>query len=34
MYDHEREDGQDFVVDLRLHLALRAAAASDDVADT
>jgi len=34
VYDHEREDGQDFIVDLRLHLSLRAAAASDDVADT
>jgi len=34
VYDRERENGQDFVVDLRLHLALRAAAASDDVADT
>ena len=34
VYAHEREDGQDFVVDLRLHLSLRAAAASDDVADT
>lgn len=34
VYAHEREDGQDFVVDLRLHLSLRAAAASDDVGDT
>ena len=34
VYEHERENGQDFVVDLRLHLPLRAAAASDDVADT
>ncbi|GAA4481107.1 dihydroneopterin aldolase [Microbacterium panaciterrae] len=34
VYAHERENGQDFVVDLRLHLSLRAAAASDDVADT
>ncbi|MBS1699018.1 MAG: dihydroneopterin aldolase [Actinobacteria bacterium] len=34
VYDHERADGQPFVVDLRLHLPLRAAAASDDVADT
>lgn len=34
VYDHEREDGQEFTVDLRLHLALAPAAASDDVADT
>ena len=34
VYDHERADGQPFLVDLRLHLSLRAAAASDDVADT
>ena len=31
---HERRDGQDFVVDVVLHLDLRAAAVSDDVADT
>jgi dihydroneopterin aldolase len=30
----ERRDGQDFVVDVALSLDLRAAAASDDVADT
>jgi 7,8-dihydroneopterin aldolase/epimerase/oxygenase len=30
----EREQGQDFVVDVVLHLDVRAAAASDDVADT
>jgi dihydroneopterin aldolase len=30
----EREQGQDFVVDVVLHLDLRPAAASDDVADT
>lgn len=30
----ERRDGQDFVVDAVLHLDLRPAAASDDVADT
>lgn len=30
----ERRDGQDFVVDVLLHLDLAAAAASDDVADT
>lgn len=34
VFDHERENGQDFVIDLRLHLALADAAASDDVADT
>ncbi|MBS1906120.1 MAG: dihydroneopterin aldolase [Actinobacteria bacterium] len=34
VYDHERAEGQPFLVDLRLHLSLRAAAASDDVADT
>ena len=31
---HEREDGQDFVVDVVLHLDLAPAAASDAVADT
>lgn len=30
----ERRDGQDFLVDAVLHLDLRPAAASDDVADT
>ena len=30
----ERRDGQDFVVDVVLHLDLRAAGASDDLADT
>jgi dihydroneopterin aldolase len=30
----EREQGQDFVVDVVLHLDTRPAAASDDVADT
>lgn len=34
VYPHERADGQEFVVDLRLALSLAAAAASDDVADT
>ena len=32
--DHERRDGQDFVVDLVLHLDLAPAGASDDLADT
>lgn len=34
VYAHERADGQDFVIDLRLRMPLVAAAASDDVADT
>lgn len=34
VYAHEREDGQEFVVDLVLHLDLRRAALSDDVVDT
>jgi dihydroneopterin aldolase len=34
VYEHERERGQDFVVDVTLALDLTKAAASDDVADT
>jgi dihydroneopterin aldolase len=34
VYPDERRDGQEFVVDLTLHLPTAAAAASDDVADT
>lgn len=34
VYDFEREQGQDFVVDVVLALDLATAAASDDVADT
>lgn len=34
VYDHERRDGQEFTVDLRLQLSLAAAAVSDDVRDT
>jgi dihydroneopterin aldolase len=34
VYDFERAQGQDFVVDVSLELDLRPAAASDDVADT
>lgn len=34
VYDHERENGQEFTIDLRLSLSLAEAAASDDVADT
>ena len=34
VFDHERADGQEFVVDVRLELDTRPAAASDDLADT
>lgn len=34
VFAHERRDGQDFVVDLVVWLDLRAAARSDDLADT
>jgi dihydroneopterin aldolase len=34
VYDHERRDGQDFVVDLAIDFDLAPAASSDDVADT
>ena len=34
VYDHERRDGQDFVVDVVLELDTGPAAVSDDVADT
>ena len=34
VYDFERADGQDFVVDAVLELDLGKAAASDDVTDT
>ena len=34
VFDFERRDGQDFVVDVVLELDLGKAAASDDVADT
>lgn len=34
VYDHERENGQEFTIDLRLSLSLEQAASSDDVADT
>jgi dihydroneopterin aldolase len=34
VYDFERAQGQDFVIDVVLELALDAAATSDDVADT
>lgn len=34
VFDHERVDGQDFIVDLTVWVDLTAAAASDDLADT
>jgi dihydroneopterin aldolase len=34
VFDHEKRDGQDFIVDVTLWIDLRAAAASDDLADT
>lgn len=34
VYEQERREGQEFVADVVLHLSLRDAAASDDVADT
>ncbi len=34
VFDHERRDGQDFIIDVVLWADLRAAAASDDLADT
>lgn len=34
VFEHERLEGQDFVVDATLHLGTAAAAASDDVLDT
>jgi dihydroneopterin aldolase len=34
VYDHERRDGQDFVVDLTVWVDLRRAAETDELADT
>ncbi|WP_435749151.1 dihydroneopterin aldolase [Microbacterium sp. PMB16] len=34
VYDHERDAGQEFIIDLRLRLSLEQAAASDEVTDT
>ena len=34
VYDHERRDGQHFIVDTTLFVSTASAAASDDVADT
>jgi 7,8-dihydroneopterin aldolase/epimerase/oxygenase len=34
VFDHERRDGQDFVVDAVLEMSTAVAAASDDITDT
>lgn len=34
VFDHERRDGQDFVIDITLWIDLAAAAASDDLNET
>ncbi|MGJ9404386.1 dihydroneopterin aldolase [Arthrobacter sp. KK5.5] len=34
VFEHEKRDGQPFVVDVVLHTDIRPAAASDDLADT
>ena len=34
VFDHERRDGQDFIVDLTVWMDLATAAVSDDLADT
>lgn len=34
VFEHERENGQEFVIDLTLWIDLRMAATSDDLADT
>lgn len=34
VFDHERRDGQEFVVDATLYVSTAAAAASDEVGDT
>jgi len=34
VFDHERHDGQDFIIDAVLELDLSAAASSDNLADT
>ncbi|WP_315072410.1 dihydroneopterin aldolase [uncultured Microbacterium sp.] len=34
VFEHERRDGQQFTIDLRLRLSLAQAAVSDDVRDT
>lgn len=34
VFAHERADGQEFVIDVTVHLSLRQAAATDDLDDT
>lgn len=34
VFDHERRDGQDFIIDITVWIDLAAAAASDELADT
>ncbi|MGW0159851.1 dihydroneopterin aldolase [Mycobacterium sp. NPDC003323] len=34
VFDHERRDGQDFIIDITVWVDLHTAAASDDLADT
>jgi 7,8-dihydroneopterin aldolase/epimerase/oxygenase len=34
VFDHERDAGQDFIIDVALHTSTAKAAASDDLADT
>lgn len=34
VFEHERRDGQDFIVDVALEVDLRRSASSDDLADT
>ncbi|WP_304107666.1 dihydroneopterin aldolase [Mycolicibacterium bacteremicum] len=34
VFDHERRDGQDFIIDVTVWVDLAAAAATDDLADT
>ncbi|AHC27608.1 MULTISPECIES: dihydroneopterin aldolase [Mycobacteriaceae] len=34
VFEHERRDGQDFIIDITVWVDLAAAAASDDLADT
>jgi dihydroneopterin aldolase len=34
VFEHERENGQPFVIDVVVHLQAREAAASDDIGDT
>ena len=34
VFEHERRDGQDFIIDIKVWIDLAAAAASDDLVDT